>query len=172
MHDTQLRTACQQHLRSLDLPQRFDADQLCDAVARLRNRPIKLEPLPDHAGGEGIPCGIWAATDTTDYLFYEAGTSPHHQMHIVAHEISHILWEHPGSLELAANAHLVGDTVRTESVRRLAGRTSYTTEHEREAEMLASLIVQRAYRGLHHPLGHQMRRDDRWETLLAGPAIW
>ncbi|MGW1374726.1 regulator component [Streptomyces sp. NPDC002446] len=171
MHDTQLRKACEQRLRQLDLPQRFDAEQLCEAVAQLRDRPIKLEPLPAHRGGN-VPCGIWVATDDADWLFYEAGTSAHHQMHIVAHEISHILWDHPGTLSLSDNAHLVGDAVQPGDIRRMSGRTSYTTEHEREAEMLASFIVQRAHQGLHKPLGHPTRPVDRWETLLAGPATW
>ncbi|MFD4132759.1 DUF6545 domain-containing protein [Streptomyces goshikiensis] len=118
------------------------------------------------------PCGIRLETPDTDLLFYEEATSPLHQNHILAHEISHIVCDHPGSLELDQ------DTLRAIGfdptlVRRMSGRTSYTSEDEREAEVMASVIRQLMYRGREsaepdrrrrRELGRAVRRAAQEET--------
>ncbi|MFB6560564.1 MAB_1171c family putative transporter [Streptomyces sp. NPDC056400] len=92
----QLRAACEARVEALRLPHRFSTRDLRDAVAEQRGRPIILRPL----GALDAPCGIRLETPDADLLFYEEATSPLHQNHILAHEISHIVCDHPGSLEL------------------------------------------------------------------------
>ncbi|MFD3552173.1 DUF6545 domain-containing protein [Streptomyces goshikiensis] len=112
----------------------------------------------------------------TPWVSYEEATSPLHQNHILAHEISHIVCDHPGSLELDQ------DTLRAIGfdptlVRRMSGRTSYTSEDEREAEreaeVMASVIRQLMYRGREsaepdrrrrRKLGRAVRRAAQEET--------
>ncbi|MEU5087753.1 hypothetical protein [Streptomyces sp. NPDC021356] len=83
---------------------------------------------------------MWLATETGDHIFFETHTTPLHQEHIILHEIAHLLFDHGSQASLAVDlTHLFTD-LSPATVRRLLGRTSYTTVQEQEAEMLASLI--------------------------------
>jgi hypothetical protein len=118
------------------MPVPFDASELCAAVAARRGRPIRLVPMD---GLTGV-CGLWVATATTDLIFYERVTTPPHQEHIILHELSHVLCDHQRAPDMAG---LLPD-LDPEMVHRVLGRAGYTSEEEREAELLASLIRQRA----------------------------
>ncbi|MFJ5632111.1 hypothetical protein ACIQF5_05605 [Streptomyces goshikiensis] len=112
----------------------FCLEGLCERIAEQRGRPIRIHPLPKEAAESGV-CGLWVGTDTVDYVFYEAQTTPLHREHIVLHELGHILFGHH-SLE--------GQSAEGDGVPTVLGRTNYTTRQEQEAEMLASMIRIRA----------------------------
>ncbi len=106
---------------------------------------------------------------TADLLFYEEGTSVHHQRHILTHELCHVFFDHPGSLAVDAHtAHMLG--VNPTLVMRMSGRTSYSTADEREAEMMASIIRQRAYRERELPSLTPDKGADSWDALFSQPA--
>jgi hypothetical protein len=128
-----LHRRCRTRLRDLPLPAPFDVRVLCDQVATRRGRPIRLIPM---AGLTDV-CGLWIATDTADLICYERDTTRPHQDHIVLHELSHILCEHSPVETLLPD-------LDPAMVRTVLGRAGYSTEQEREAETLASLIRQRA----------------------------
>jgi hypothetical protein len=130
------------------MPVPFDAGALCAKVAQQRGRPIRLVAMD---GLTGV-CGLWVATATTDLIFYERVTTPPHQEHIILHELSHVLCDHQRAASSASSAlsalgaqvgHLMPN-LDPEMVQRVLGRAGYTSEEEREAELLASLIRQRA----------------------------
>ncbi|MFH8386833.1 hypothetical protein ACH4E7_38965 [Kitasatospora sp. NPDC018058] len=127
-------------MNQLSLPRPFSAEALCHQLAEQRNRPLHLMPLPSEAGAIGA-CGLWLATSTSDFIFVERNTSQPHQEHIVLHEIGHMLLDH-NSLSLAEPTDLneMFSDLGPNMLRRLLARTNYTTRHEQEAEMLASLI--------------------------------
>ncbi|WIV59225.1 ImmA/IrrE family metallo-endopeptidase [Amycolatopsis nalaikhensis] len=115
-----------------------------ERVGRDRGRPLVLIGLAMPDDG---PRGLCVATQHSDYIVYEATTTAVHQEHIIVHEISHLLCGHTGAGALGAEQarrlfpHLAPDVV----VRAL-GRDSYSSEQEQEAELLASMILQSAYR--------------------------
>jgi hypothetical protein len=162
-----LRAACERRVDALELPHRFTTRDLCDAVARLRGRPVVLRPLRT-LGSLDAPCGIRLETADADILLYEEATSRLHQHHILAHEVSHILCDHPGHLALGDDAFAAIGFDPT-LVRRMSGRTSYSTEAEREAEMMATVIRRRAYRERELPPEAPRSDADRWEALFAEP---
>ncbi|MFG1643918.1 hypothetical protein ACGFMK_26810 [Amycolatopsis sp. NPDC049252] len=136
-----VRRRCDAVLRQLSLPAPFDVRTLCDGLAARRGRPIRLVPLP----GLTDVCGLWIATDTTDFIGYEQHTTPPHQDHIVLHEIGHMLCEHyPVSVTPAEQARLLLPSLDPAMVRRVLGRTGYTSVEEQEAEIFASLVGGRA----------------------------
>ena len=148
-----LRRRCARRLLDIDVPDPFDLDLLCAGVAASRGRPLHRRPLQHgplrhrrlpHRSlpgpASGVPCGLWLALPAADYVFYDPQTSPLHAEHIVLHEIAHILCGHTaGPAGSAALAQLFPD-LDPALVSRALGRAGHTTEQEREAEMLASMI--------------------------------
>lgn len=132
---------CERIASSVDLPDPFDVHSLFGRIAGQRGRPIELIPLQARPGA---PCGVLAATDRADYVFYTRDTSPLHQQHILLHELGHLLCGHAEGQELSDKvAAMLTPNLPVELVRRVLGRTTYLWEHEQEAELVASLIVRR-----------------------------
>ncbi|MFD3482197.1 hypothetical protein [Streptomyces sp. NPDC058665] len=134
-----MRRRCAEVLRDLELPGSFDVPTLCAELGTRRGRAIKRLPLPDLFG----VCGLWIATDTADLIAYEQHTTVPHQNHIVLHEIGHMLCDHfPVTLSPAEQARLLLPDLDPRMIRRVLGRTGYSSVEEREAEFLASLLGQ------------------------------
>ncbi|MGM1059969.1 ImmA/IrrE family metallo-endopeptidase [Saccharothrix sp. Mg75] len=121
------------------MPRPFTVEALCAEVARLRGRALHLHPLP-FAAAPGVPCGLWVATRDADHVFHARGASALHQRNTILHEIGHVLCDH--GLE-GGPAGLLTD-LDPEVVRRVLGRTTYSTPQEEEAEMVAALLLERA----------------------------
>ena len=137
-----LRRRCESRLDGMALPEPFELEALCDQLGQQRGRPILVTEAPMPAG----MYGAWIATAAADYIFVEQATSPVHQEHIVLHELGHLLCAHePGSV-LADQTTTLLPNLSGEMVRRVLGRTTYSADEEREAELLASLISQKAAR--------------------------
>lgn len=127
-------------MRELDLPTPFDTESFCAVLSERRGRPIVLHPAASGAG----PYGLWAAGPSTDVIFYEEATSPLHQEHIILHEVSHLLCGHePAPVTEADVADLLFPHLQRETIQRVLQRGGYSTDEEREAEIMASLIVER-----------------------------
>jgi hypothetical protein len=130
-----LRRRCEERLRGIRIPSPFDLDAFCAEVEVRRGRPLIRRPVPGLSAQ--APCGLWIGTAEADHVFFDPGTSPLHAEHIVLHELAHILSGHSGAD--GTFARLFPD-LDPATVSRVLGRVSYTTEQEREAEMMASLI--------------------------------
>ncbi len=135
-----LRRQCEERLRELELPVPFDVRAFCDRVAVRRGRPVVLRPIVTRSG----PWGLWAAGPSADYIFYESDTSPLHQEHIILHELSHLICGHR-PLPVTETQMLVGlfPDLSADTVRRILSRAAYTAAEEREAEVLASVLLER-----------------------------
>lgn len=124
--------------RALELPDRFDLQALCDAITAKRRRPIHPVPVEGQMGG----CGLWAREPDADYIFYEKETSSVHQLQIILHELSHIICERrPVSLGDACIDLALFPNLRPETIQALLQRGAYATDEEREAELLATLLL-------------------------------
>ena len=135
-----LKRQCESRVKDLNLPVPFDLRAFCDSLAARRGRPVELRPVVTHAG----PWGLWAASDSTDYIFYESDTSPLHQEHIILHELSHLICGHqPVSATQKDLLSELFPDLSPDTVRRVLGRIAYSRAEEREAEMLASVLLER-----------------------------
>ena len=144
-----LQRQCEARLRDVDVPDPFDIEAFCARLAIRRGRPLHVLPLPDGTGPEA-PCGLWMATDNADFVFVEGATSPLHREHIILHEVAHMICGHAEKVPVETFARLLPD-LDADMVGRVLGRTSYTNDEEREAELLASLILARARRAPRSP---------------------
>ncbi|MGW2376673.1 MULTISPECIES: hypothetical protein [Kitasatospora] len=134
-------------LRGFDLPKPFELTDLCEAVAAVRGRPLRLLPLPGPVdAGAGAVCGVWLAFGSVDHVYYAPVTSPVHQTHIVLHELAHMLLDHrqPSTAAPEMLAQLFPDLDPAMAARLLArGQHGATSAQEQEAELLASMMWQR-----------------------------
>lgn len=146
MDDRQLRRRCEVRLKELALPMPFDIHAFCETISEQRGRPIVLHAVPGTAGA----CGVWVPVPSADLIFYEEHTSPLHQEHIILHEISHLMCNHhPVPVSEHEISQLLFPDVHPETVKLVLQRGGYATEEEREAELLASLILERVSAGSH-----------------------
>ncbi|MER7770490.1 toxin [Kitasatospora sp. NPDC096140] len=133
-----LRRACEERLASLGLPEAYDMVTLCAHLNATRNRPIRLIPMPLEAAA---PSGLLLAFPDADYIVHEENTSQHHQEHIVAHELAHLICGHrrAGSIETDIGALLFPD-LDPSLIQDLMHRENFSDEQEQEAEIMAFLL--------------------------------
>jgi hypothetical protein len=147
-----LRRDCVALLTQLDIPVPFDVRELCRRLAVNRGRRIQLMPVAIPAGG---PCGVWLSVNDTDYIVYEERTSPLHQEHIIMHEVGHLVCQHAAAPVLDhETAALLMPSLDPEMITRVLRRTRYSARDEQQAEMIASLILQRVSRWPAEPDRH------------------
>lgn len=138
MREWRLRRQCRRMLQDLGIQPPLDVEELCKRVGQRRGRPIRLVPHPLTVPG---PFGAWIASPTADYLLYQEATSKVHQDHIILHELGHILAGHRS------------DELNPEVASRVLLRTCYDSEYEREAETVATIILE-------------------WASVLDRVAVW
>lgn len=156
MSHKDLQRRCEAKLAGIAFPQPFSLTALCGALAELRGRELRLQPLPPEVE-LASPCGVLVALKDVDLVYYEPSTSPLHQEHIVLHELGHMIFEHvPASPLVGLDVKRLAPDLDPQMVQRVFGRTSYTLPQEREAETLASLVLARAgkVRGPALPAAH------------------
>jgi hypothetical protein len=131
-------------LHEIGVPEPFDLGVFCANVARARRRRVQLHEL---APGVGRVCGLYVSLPAADHVFFAVGTSPRHRQHIIVHELMHLLFGHGG---------LLGQSISNDVLERLLpgldlalvraalGRGGYSDPEEREAETVASLVMEHA----------------------------
>ena len=157
-----IRKQCESALEGVPVPNPFDINDFCRVISTRRGRALHLVPKQTRLG----PCGVWLSLPDVDYVFYEPETSQLHREHIILHELGHLLCEHQPTevIDEEVITRLLPDLNPT-VVRRVLGRTTYTAVEEQEAEMVASLVRDRA--------DHELRASQSGgaypESLIAGP---
>jgi hypothetical protein len=135
-----VRRRCEARLRHISIPIPFDIAIFTDAIANRRGRPIALQPIRQ----SGEVSGAWVSMHSVDIVFFEERTSPLHRLHIIVHELSHVLCDHHGiALDIDGLQSLLRSPAPVKRLRALQ-RTQYSDEEEQEAEILATLILEYA----------------------------
>jgi hypothetical protein len=139
MREREIRRRCKRELRALRIRPPLDVPLLCERLGERRGRPIRLMPYPIPVPG---PFGLWLATEAADYILYQQETSKSHQAHIILHEVGHILADHQSDeTDDSVWRDLLGN-IPPDAIRRALRRSSYDVEHEREAELVATIILE------------------------------
>ena len=122
------------------MPDPFTLTEFLDRLAARRGRRIELHPNDYVPGGA---CGMWLKLADVDLILY-ARTAPLHEEHIVLHEVGHMLCEHNGQAGLDDDLmRFLMPDLDPAMVRSLLNRGSYTDAEEQEAELLATLVLER-----------------------------
>lgn len=154
----EVRRRCERLLEQVDTSEPFDPNAFRDAVAVRRGRPIRMVPHEHMVG----PCGVLVSLRDADFVFYEAGTSPVHRDHIVAHELGHLLCDHVPKDQIGDDVlRALMPDLDPAMVRRVLARTTYGDLEEQEAEMVASLVLgrPRAPEAVDDPVLHRLHRS-------------
>jgi len=85
---------------------------------------------------------VWIATAKADYILYQQETSKAHQNHIILHELGHLLAGHTSDEQDDGLLAGLYPDLEPDAVRRALRRTSYDSAHEREAETVATIILE------------------------------
>ncbi len=157
-----LRQHWSARLKGLGLDGDSDVDALRSALARERGRPIELVPVTTGAG----PHGLLIETDTADYIAFERDTTAVHQRHIVVHELAHLACGHHSGLTRHDLVRLLMPNLKPALVRTVLSRTIFSEAEEREAELFATLFLERASASA--PLVVAPAAVARFEALLCG----
>ncbi len=139
MNERRLRKRCRSVLRELGITPPLHVPELCRLLGEHRGRPIRLVPYSLPVPG---PYGLWIAGAHADYIFFQKETSQAHQDHIVLHEVGHILADHAGDQSDDAVWQKLLPDLSVEAINRALRRTSYVEEREREAELVATIILE------------------------------
>ncbi|MGW7327880.1 hypothetical protein ACWGIU_04530 [Streptomyces sp. NPDC054840] len=139
MNERTLRKRCRSILRELGVTAPLRVPELCRLLGEHRGRPIRLVPYSLPVPG---PYGLWIAGAQADFIFYQKETSQAHQDHIVLHEVGHILADHRSDEPEDAVWQEVLPDLSIEVINRALRRTSYAEEREREAELVATIILE------------------------------
>lgn len=149
---------------------RFDIADFTAWVAARRGRTIQVVPM-------SLPpelFGAWIESDAADYVFYEDEPLHVHTIHILLHELCHMLLRHK-------TAHLSGRFLTIHSgamhgeaadarqaLQGLLRQINYTDVQEVEAETLSSLIQQRVFRQAGLAALSQAREEPAMRQFLQG----
>jgi len=136
--------------RTAGIPAPFDLTEfLARWSAQRGGRPVELLELTVDELPAGT-CGLWLELPDRDVVGFPEGAAPTHRDHIVLHEVGHMLAGHRGVLGGSGVAALLPD-LDPEMVRSVLGRSVYSDAQEREAELIASLIMHRSLIGPARP---------------------
>ncbi|TCP50783.1 hypothetical protein EV191_10743 [Tamaricihabitans halophyticus] len=139
MRERELRRRCRRLLNELDVRPPLDVAELCRRVGEQRGRTIRLLAHPIPVPG---PFGVWIATESADYICYQRETTRAHQAHIILHELGHIIAGHGGEEQDDPLLAELYPDLDPDAVRRALRRTAYDTAQEREAEAVATIILE------------------------------
>lgn len=127
-------------LHDLGLPTRFTVNELAEALARQRGKPIILRAASFPAG---VLTGGLLITDSVDFIAYPE-TTPLHRDHIIGHELGHIIAGHtPTAVQGEDALRLLAPDIDPAVIRRMLSRTNYTDREEQEAEAIAGWLSTR-----------------------------
>lgn len=150
-------------MRLLPLPVPFDLAELRQRIADERGRPLSIlawKPgaVPASITGACIPYG------DRDVIYHQPWATGLHRTQIVLHEIAHLVCGHlpQDTANPKAGAWLTSQLDQLELAafqRMFARHDNYDDEQEREAEMLASLMME-------HAIAHAPTAGDPLVTRL------
>lgn len=144
MRGITLRRRCRARVEALEMPEPWDFEGFCARVAAHTGRTLRVMPVPVMPDGL---CGMYVSTASTDYVYTTSRTTPFHREHIALHEIGHLMAGHQGGVGVPDLAATLLPNLNPALVRAVLGRTSYTSEQEREAEYFATLVAKRSRSG-------------------------
>ncbi|MFI9504878.1 hypothetical protein [Nocardia sp. NPDC052566] len=141
----ELRRRCRRRLAEAGLLGAGDSLSACAEFASRSGRPIVSSAITMPSNSMHA---MLVRTTDIDYIVYERDTTRLHQQHIIAHELGHLIWNHRGIAEFGDGQEIVA----------VLGRGNYDPVEELEAEVTATLLLERQRSVLGRPVGSDRAR--------------
>lgn len=168
----EVEALCRAFVKELQLPPAESVLELLPFIEQKLQREIQLMPFtPDLSDPAALdpstPCGLWLATDDTDYLFYDEGVSLAYAEVVAGHELGHMLKhrDKKQSVDVAGLGGLITD-IDPATVQLVLGRTRYDEPEEFEAEMIGSLLQEHVRKSREAAARRSQDDDPIARTLL------
>ena len=126
-------------VEQLGLPNQVTYVHLIRAVEVEHGKPIVVRAVPKSA----IPgvSGLWLETELKSHILVQEDHSDLHKMHVVCHELGHILLRHEGCDGTAIPAPSIFSHVgRRKGIKRILARSPQWNDVEKAAEKVAYLL--------------------------------
>lgn len=136
-----LRRRLRGELAALHITRPVSMEEVCERLAERRGKPIQLLSYPLEVPG---PFGLWLSTTSAEIILYQSETTRLHQQHIIAHELGHVLANHNSDDGEDAVWHELMPDIPPDVIRRALRRTSYDRDEERQAEIVATMLEEKA----------------------------
>lgn len=138
-----LRRECESTLDEMALPAFPDLEMLCAHISSRRGLPLRLIPV---SMDPSTPSGIWISTSDEDLIVYESSASRSHQDHIIAHELGHMICHHHHAIGDDSITSVLFPDLQPNLIRDMLRRAGYTDRQEQEAEIMATVVLERVLR--------------------------
>ncbi len=153
-----LTTVCTKRVNTLllnvGLPHPWSMNGFIDQLEAYRGRQIDLYPFewaPDLGS-----TGAWQSYDDHDVIAYATNTTASHQDGIILHEVGHMISNHARQCVITIDhAQTLAPTLDPAAFGHLLAPRSLTRE-EKEAEMIATMLLARIARGDGGGLDHRI----------------
>ena len=119
-------------------------DELISRVEEARQRPLRIQEVPELGESDGTLCGLWLATDTEDIVLHAPSDSELHRVQFILHELAHILLLHDTVDE--KTGYVTGDVISQfdqATVVKALARDGFNDKFEVLAEQLADVLADR-----------------------------
>lgn len=146
-----IRDICSEFFDSLPVPDPFTLSGFVASAGTVLDTKIELVAARP---GATMSCGGLVCTPEATLVWYPANTSVLYQLHVLLHELGHIVLDHAGSLvTLSADDDRVLRALRrmmpdlpVELIGRVLRRSHYEDEDEQQAEQFATVGGPRLHR--------------------------
>lgn len=127
--------------REFGLPKDATLDFIRQKLESERHRGLSIVEIPGLSGTE--ICGMWLVCADRDIVLHAPAKSAWHRQQIILHEFSHMMLHHDHHVpETEATSKILPD-IDTRHVLRALTRSSYDSEAELTAEVLADELASR-----------------------------
>ena len=167
--ERRLRRWLRAELAAIDVQRPVGMSGVCRRLGQRRGKDIRVLSYPLHVPG---PFGLWLSTPTADYILYQQQTTALHQEHIIAHELGHVLAGHGSDEEDDSVWQELMPDVPPEMIRRALRRSAYDTHQEREAEVIATVLLESAATHASVSLPARTPRARRVQEALSDRQRW
>lgn len=141
MNYREAQKIARQTAREFGLPKDATLEFIRQKLEDERHRGLSIIEIPGLSGTE--VCGMWLVCADRDIVLHAPARSAWHRQQIILHEFSHMVLGHDAQVPAAATTNSVLPDVASEYVLGALTRSSYDTDAELTAEVLADEFASR-----------------------------
>ncbi len=144
--EDEIYAKCEVIMEQLDIPRPFTVEAFLAAIEMSTGRPIRLETFEFRSRGR---LGLLLRLDTEDLILIDSRARDTRRLQVLCHEAAHIILDHQALtdvLDEGQDLNIPDGLLHQWNLERLQEiwhRWTYSAREDKEAEVLADLILER-----------------------------